>query len=211
VDAPESHTVLLHKPLGCVTARRDASHPTVLDCLPPEYAALHPVGRLDRDTEGLLLLTDDGRLTAHLTHPSSHVPKTYAFWAIGELSEAALLRLRSGLLLLPDPTPTLPAEAEVTAHSTLYRIAAQIPPAYRERLLKNRDLPVTAGTLTVCEGRTHQVRRMLRAVGCSVIRLQRIALGPLTLGDLPPGAWRELTQAEVAALWKDVTPSVRES
>lgn len=199
----QSCTVLLNKPIGCVTARRDATHRTVLDCLPSSLASLHPIGRLDRDTEGLLLLTDDGRLTAHLTHPSHHVPKTYAFWAIGELSEEALQRLRTGLLLPPDPTPTLPAAATVTDHSTLYRITEQIPPAYRSQLLKNRDLPVTAGTLTICEGRTHQVRRMLRAVGCSVICLRRIALGSLTLGDLPSGAWRELTQEEIAALWNE--------
>lgn len=195
-------TILLHKPWGCVTARRDGTHLTVMDYLPPAMLQLHPVGRLDRDTEGLLLLTDDGRLTAHLTRPERHVSKTYAFWAMGDLSPDALARLENGLLLPPDPIPTLPASAAVTGHSTLYQIAEQIPPVYRTRLLKNRDMPVVAGTLTLVEGRTHQVRRMLRAVGCSIIRLRRIALGNLTLGDLLPGTWRELTRAEVAALWE---------
>ena len=195
-------TILLHKPADCVTARRDARHSTVLDLLPPALERLHPVGRLDRDTEGLLLLTDDGRLTAHLTQPAHQVPKTYAFWAMGELDEARLRQLEGGLLLPPDPTPTRPARAAVTARSTLWQIADEIPPRYREKLLKNRDLPVVAGTLTLTEGRTHQVRRMLRAVGCSVIRLRRVALGSLTLGALPPGAWRELTADEVAALWR---------
>ena len=194
-------TILLHKPLDVVTARQDARHPTVLDLLPPQLRHLHPVGRLDRDTEGLLLLTDDGKLTAHLTRPEHHVEKSYAFWATNDLSESALERLERGLLLPPDPRPTLPAKAAVTGRSTLYQIADQIPPRYREKLLKNRDIPVVAGTLTLTEGRTHQVRRMLRAVGCSVIRLRRVCLGPLRLGDLPCGAWRPLEEAEITALW----------
>ncbi len=194
-------TILLHKPLDCVTARRDDRHRTVLDLLPPGLQHLHPIGRLDRDTEGLLLLTDDGRLTARLTRPEHHVSKTYAFWALGQLDDNKLRRLESGLLLPPDPTPTLPARAAVTGCSTLYQIAGEIPPRYRDKLLKNRDVPVVAGTLTITEGRTHQVRRMLRAVGCSVIRLRRTAIAALELGDLPPGAWRELTEDELASLW----------
>lgn len=193
-------TILLHKPLDCVTARRDDHHTTVLDYLPAELQHLHPIGRLDRDTEGLLLLTDDGKLTTHLTRPEHHVAKIYAFWALGELDADKLSQLENGLLLPPDPQPTLPAKAAVTACSTLYQIADEIPPRYREKLLKNRDVPVVAGTLTLTEGRTHQVRRMLRAVGCSVIRLRRVAIGPLQLGDLPAGQWRELREEEVASL-----------
>ena len=194
-------TVLLHKPPDCVTARRDERHTTVLDYLPPELQHLHPIGRLDRDTEGLLLLTDDGKLTAHLTRPEHHVAKTYTFWALGELDDEKLHRLENGLMLPPDPNPTLPAKASVTARSTLWQIADEIPPRYRDKLLKNRDVLVVAGTLTLTEGRTHQVRRMLRAVGCSVIRLRRIAIGPLQLGDLPAGQWRELTEDEVSAFY----------
>ena len=194
-------TVLLYKPLGCVTARRDDRHRTVLDCLPPQLAGLHPVGRLDRDTEGLLLLTDDGALTARLTRPEWHVAKTYAFWALGTLDEPAQQRLRTGLLLPPDPAPTRPAGLRITGQSTLYQSAGVIPPDYRQRLMKNRDLPVTIGELTLTEGRTHQVRRMLRAVGCSVVCLRRVALGPLTLGSLPAGAWRPLTPEEERALY----------
>ena len=193
--------VLLHKPWGCVTARRDDRHPTVMDCLPPELGGLHPVGRLDRDTEGLLLLTDDGALTARLTRPEHHVPKTYAFWALGTLPPEALTRLREGVYLPPDPVPTRPARVELTGVSSLYQIAGEIPPPYRARLLKNRDLPAVSGELTLTEGRTHQVRRMLRAVGCSVVRLRRVALGPLTLGSLPAGAWRPLTPEEERALY----------
>lgn len=194
-------TILLHKPWGCVTARRDDRHPTVMDCLPTDLQYLHPVGRLDRDTEGLLLLTDNGALTAHLTHPAHQVPKTYAFWALGDLSTDKLCQLESGLLLPPDSMPTRPAQARVTRRSTLYQIAEQIPPPYRAKLLKNRDLPVIAGELSITEGRTHQVRRMLRAVGCAVVRLRRVALGSLVLGELPAGGWRRLDVAEEAALW----------
>ena len=194
-------TVLLYKPLGCVTARRDDRHRTVLECLPAQLAGLHPVGRLDRDTEGLLLLTDDGALTARLTRPERHVAKTYAFWALGTLDEPAQQRLRTGLLLPPDPAPTRPAGLRITGQSTLHQSAGVIPPDYRQRLMKNRDLPVTIGELTLTEGRTHQVRRMLRAVGCAVIRLRRVALGPLDLGVLQPGQWRALTPEEEQALW----------
>lgn len=194
-------TVLLYKPLGCVTARRDDRHRTVMDCLPQQLAGLHPVGRLDRDTEGLLLLTGDGALTAHLTRPERHVSKTYAFWVLGTLDEPARQRLQAGLLLPPDPEPTRPAILCVTGQSTLYQSAGIIPPDYRQRLLKNRDLPVTNGELTLTEGRTHQVRRMMRAVGCTVIRLRRVALGPLTLGSMQPGQWRALTAEEEQSLW----------
>lgn len=197
-------TILLHKPLDCVTARRDAQHRTVLDFLPPEWQHLHPIGRLDRDTEGLLLLTDDGQLTARLTCPDWHIPKTYFFWALGYLDDAKIHKLETGLLLPPDPNPTLPANATTIETSTLYQIADEIPPRYRHQLLKNRDIPVVSGTLTITEGRTHQIRRMLRAVGCSTICLRRIALGPLRLGDLPSGHWRPLSAAELTALYSDV-------
>lgn len=195
-------TILLHKPWGCVTARRDDRHTTVMDYLPAELQHLHPVGRLDRDTEGLLLLTDNGALTAHLTHPTHQVPKTYAFWALGNLSAEKLCRLENGLLLPPDPVPTRQAQARVTQRNTLDQITDQIPPPYREKLLKNRNLPVVAGSLTITEGRTHQVRRMLRAVDCAVIRLRRVALGSVVLGELPAGDWRRLDEAEEVALWQ---------
>ena len=127
--------------------------------------------------------------------------KTYAFWALGTLDEPAQQRLRTGLLLPPDPAPTRPAGLRITGQSTLHQSAGVIPPDYRQKLMKNRDLPVTIGELTLTEGRTHQVRRMLRAVGCAVIRLRRVALGPLDLGGLQPGQWRILTPEEEQALW----------
>lgn len=141
-------------------------------------ARLHPVGRLDADTEGLLLLTNDGELTHALTHPSHEVGKTYHAWVRGVPGPQALRRLREGLAI--EGRRTSPARA---------------------RLLRK---DVAAGEaqveVEIHEGRKRQVRHMLAAVGHPVTRLKRVRIGPLALGSLPAGTWRFLTAREVAAL-----------
>jgi 16S rRNA pseudouridine516 synthase len=133
------------------------------------------VGRLDRDTSGLLLLTDDGALNHRLTSPRSHLPKTYHATLAADLDGSEAARFASGTLLLSgDDTPLAPA--------TLTSIDAR------------------TAELTITEGRYHQVRRMFAAVGNHVSALQRVAMADLTLGDLSPGAWRLLTDAERALL-----------
>jgi 23S rRNA pseudouridine2605 synthase len=135
-----------------------------------------PVGRLDGDTSGLLLFTNDTRFADLVTNPVSHVPKTYVVEARPRLDDAALERLRAGVELADGPTR--PAEVE---------------------RLGDRGRS-TRFAITITEGRNRQVRRMVREVGARVERLQRTRIGPLALGDLPLGAWRSLAPAEVRAL-----------
>lgn len=173
VEAPAGpRTFALHKPRGLVTSAADErGRRTVFSLLPP-VPGLHPVGRLDLDSEGLLLLTTDGDLTLHLTHPRFGHAKTYRVWCVGgSPASEALQRLRDGVLL-DDGW----ARAEAV-----------------------RPLPGGA-ELVLREGRKRQVRRMLQAVGAPVERLLRTRVGTVALGDLAPGAWRELTADEVERL-----------
>src|SRR5919107_3389059 len=172
--APRRVVYAVHKPAGVVSTARDThGRPTVVDLVPGVATRLYPVGRLDADTTGLILLTNDGALANHLTHPRYEVPKTYrAKVASPPVGERALQRLRDGVEL--DDGPTAPAQV--------------------------RRLRPDVIELTIREGRNHQVRRMCEAVGHPVIGLRRVAFGPLALGDLPAGGHRRLTPAEVERL-----------
>ena len=164
--------VLLHKPAGVVTTVRDPQgRPTVID-LVPNASRVVPVGRLDVDTTGALLLTNDGPLAHRLAHPRYGVEKVYEAEVKGEPSAEALQRLREGIEL--DDGPTAPARARRLGPSTV--------------------------ELTLHEGRKHQVKRMLAAVGHPVTRLHRSAYAGLTLEGLEPGRWRELEPSEVERL-----------
>lgn len=163
---------LLNKPAGVVTTAADPqSRPTVVDLVPDE-PRVYPVGRLDADTEGLLVLTNDGDLAHRLTHPSFGVDKEYLAEVEGTPGRGTLRRLREGVDL--DDGPTAPAKASLVGDHTL--------------------------RITIHEGRNRQVRRMCEAVGHPVRRLVRVRIGPLSDRHLAPGAWRVLTQAEVRAL-----------
>jgi pseudouridine synthase len=169
--------VALHKPAGILTTRHDPrGRPHVFDLLPDLGVRLHPVGRLDYDTEGLVLLTSDGEVTYALTHPSHQVPRVYHVLVDGPAVADAVARLRQGAELEDGPAR---------------------PEAVR-RLRDEGD--ATWLTLTLREGRYREVRRLCRATGFRVRRLLRVAFGPVRLGALAPGAWRELTREEVAAL-----------
>jgi 23S rRNA pseudouridine2605 synthase len=168
---------LLNKPRGVVTTASDPQgRPTVIDLLPLE-PRVFPVGRLDADTEGLLLLTNDGDLTHRLTHPSFGVEKEYLVEVEGTPSPGALRRLREGVEL--EDGLTAPAQASLVPPHTL--------------------------RITIHEGRNRQVRRMCKAVGHPVVRLVRTRIGPLAERRLAPGEWRPLTLAEVRGLESAVT------
>jgi 23S rRNA pseudouridine2605 synthase len=167
-------TYLLHKPVGVVSTARDThGRRTVLDLVPAPGGRLYPVGRLDADSSGLILLSNDGELTERLTHPRHEVPKTYrALLGGAPVSRDALSRLRAGVEL--DDGPTAPAKA---------------------RLLSPRELE-----LTIHEGRNRQVRRMCAAVGHPVLELTRVRFGPLTLDGLAEGEHRRLRERELELL-----------
>jgi 23S rRNA pseudouridine2605 synthase len=173
VRAPGARVVYaLHKPAGVVSTARDThGRRTVVD-LVPSAQRLYPVGRLDADTTGLILLTNDGALAHTLTHPSFEVPRTYRARVEGRPGERALQALREGIEL--EDGRTAPA---------------------RVRLVGTHELE-----LTIHEGRKRQVRRMCEAVGHRVVALRRVAFGPLRLGDLGAGHHRRLTAAEVEGL-----------
>ena len=172
---------LLNKPAGVVTTASDPQgRPTVVGLVPAE-PRVFPVGRLDADTEGLLLLTNDGDLTHRLTHPSFGVEKEYLAEVDGTPTRGELRRLREGVEL--DDGPTAPAKASLQPPNLL--------------------------TLVIHEGRNRQVRRMCDAIGHPVRRLVRVRIGPITDRRLRPGAWRELTTAEVRALETAVAAGTR--
>ncbi len=185
-EAPPRRRLMLHKPPGILVSRRDErGRPTVYDLLPGAPPELRYAGRLDRDSEGLLLLTTDGRLAFRLTHPRYGVEKVYEATVEGEPQPGALATLRRGVAL--EDGTTAPARARLLGRP---RGAAG---ARRSRV-----------RLVLHEGRKRQVRRMLEAVGHPVARLVRTRLGPLELGTLPPGSARELTPAEIDALYRAV-------
>jgi 23S rRNA pseudouridine2605 synthase len=170
---------LLNKPLGVVATASDPhGRPTVVGLVPPE-PRVFPVGRLDADTEGLLLLTNDGDLAHRLAHPSYGIEKEYLAEVEGRPSAGALRRLRTGVDL--DDGRTAPARASLV----------------QERGVR----------LVIHEGRNRQVRRMCEAVGHPVRRLVRVRIGPLADRDLPPGRYRPLAPDEVRALWAAVATS----
>lgn len=170
---------LFHKPSGCVTAKQDNLHKTVMDYFPEDIRKdVAPVGRLDFDTEGLLLLTNDGPLTHHLLSPTHHIPKTYFAVLDKEVPPEAIQLFQDGIHI-GDDKPCLPAELEIC---------------------RNQQQEGYCATLTIHEGRFHQVKRMFEAVGCNVTYLKRISMGSLTLGDLPLGEYRKLTSEELGAL-----------
>ena len=173
--------LMLHKPAGVVSATEDNRKKTVLDLVRPEDRknGLFPVGRLDKDTEGLLLLTDDGELAHRLLSPKKHVDKTYYAKIDGQVTEEHVKQFREGLDI-GDEKKTLPAVLTI--------------------LLSG---PVSEIEVTIHEGRFHQIKRMFEAVGCKVTYLKRLSMGSLVLDEtLPLGEYRSLTEAELEGLTK---------
>ncbi|MBP2001265.1 16S rRNA pseudouridine516 synthase [Paenibacillus shirakamiensis] len=176
--------IMLHKPAGVVSATEDQRDRTVIDLLPEQYKCfeLFPVGRLDKDTEGLLLLTNDGQLAHDLLSPRKHVPKTYFAKVEGHVGDREAQRFVDGVTL-DDGYKTLPAHLQVLQH------------------VEKDDRKLSLIELTISEGKFHQVKRMFEAVDSKVLFLKRISMGSLALDEeLPLGASRELHPEELASL-----------
>ncbi len=169
---------MLHKPCGVVTAVKDARDKTVLDLLPSvRRSDLSPVGRLDKDTEGLLLITNDGALSHRLLSPKKHVAKTYYAEIAGRVTEETVQHMHSGINI-GDETLTAPADLKVLESGEKSRVE-----------------------ITITEGRYHQIKRMFEAEGMAVEYLKRLSMGPLVLDpELAPGACRHLTEDELRQL-----------
>jgi 23S rRNA pseudouridine2605 synthase len=169
--------IALNKPKACVCTRRDPEkRRTVGDLLPPEWGDLYPVGRLDYDTEGLLFLTNDGELCLHLTHPRYRVRKRYVATIQGRVTEGQLHPFTRGVLQAGE---RLKAERVRLVHVSNARSVVE---------------------LELAEGRNREVRRLFESQGLRVLGLRRTQVGPVKLGELPPGRWRVLTEAEIEAL-----------
>ena len=183
VDGRLVRHVLLHKPAGLLTAARDKKQLTVMDLLPEVYTAIGcmPVGRLDKDTTGLLLLTTDGEMNHRLLAPGRHVDKTYRATVDGPLNEGHIAAFAAGI--------RVPADGKEPAFD-----------AAPARLTLEGE---NVGVLTIHEGKFHQVKRMFRTQEREVTQLHRLTFGSLELGDVPEGSWRELTEEEVAHLRAD--------
>ncbi len=184
---PPATYLLLHKPRGILSTCHDPwQRPTVIDLLPPTHhqRGLHPVGRLDADTTGALLLTNDGQLTHRLTHPRHHISKVYRVWIQGKPSPTVLQQWRQGIML--DNRFTLPAQVRVMP-----------------TILK--DVNSTCLEVILREGRNRQIRRVAEQLGYPVVHLHRIQMGPIHLTnsqgkELPSGQYRSLTPAEIDGL-----------
>lgn len=187
---PTARTLVFNKPHGVLPCFTDpAGRPTLADfvSVPGVYAA----GRLDRDSEGLMVLTSDGTLAHYLTDPRHNLPKVYLAQVERLPDDAAVGRLAQGILL--KGTGTRPAEVQVlTAAPALPD--RPVPIRYR------KSVPTSWLRITLREGMNRQVRRMTAAVGHPTVRLVRIAMGPVALGDLQPGRWRDLTSSEMAQI-----------
>ena len=194
---------MFNKPRGCITARRDHRHKTVMDYFPPELRTkLHPLGRLDLDTEGLMIVTDDGMLDCAVMQPDRHVAKKYYFWAIGEPDDTTIASLEKGVVI-EEGSVTKPAKVCIISKAQIQDICHVLGERYRAKLMKNPTVPVFDGYLTITEGKKHQVKRMLKAVGCCVVYLKRVEMGALALDpQLLPGEYRHLTQKELEDLCK---------
>ncbi len=169
--------IMLNKPRGYVTTVSDElDRRCVMDLLEEVGERVYPIGRLDRNSEGLLLLTNDGNFANGIMHPSRHVSKTYRVTVRPPVTEEQLVTMSGGIVL--DGRKTLPANIVVLTNEA-ERVVLQI---------------------TIREGRNRQIRRMCEAVGLPVVRLKRTAVGPLKLGMLKPGAWRDLTPEELRAM-----------
>ena len=170
--------LLLNKPIGYITSAKDQfDRPTVIDLISGINVRLYPVGRLDYDTEGLLILTNDGDLTFKITHPSHNVTKTYTALVDGRVQEEAVEIFKQGIVI--DDYKTAPANLEIIKYI-------------------NKD---TLVNITIHEGKNRQVRKMCDAIGHSVLRLKRTSIGALKLGDLSTGHYRHLSKEEIDYLY----------
>ena len=173
----EKHYLAYNKPVGEVTTVSDPEgRATVMDRFRDYPVRLFPVGRLDYDSEGLLLLTNDGDLMNKVLHPSFEIQKSYLTKVSNNVSDQEIRMLRKGVII--DGKLTSPAEVRLIRHDTF-----------------STDL-----LITIHEGRNRQVRKMIEAVGHQVVRLKRVRFGPVQLGDLPSGMWRKLTDEEIQKL-----------
>jgi 16S rRNA pseudouridine516 synthase len=187
---------MLNKPAGIISASEDSREETVVDLITERKRKdLFPAGRLDRDTEGLMLITNNGALAHRMLSPKHHVDKTYYAVIMGDVSDDAVKSFADGLVL-PDGLECMPADLEI-----LSKVTDDLYAAIENESLENSVM--TEVNITIREGKFHQIKRMFEAIGCEVMYLKRLTMGTLTLDEsLLPGEYRRLTDEEVDSLLK---------
>ncbi len=176
----KKYYIMLNKPIGYVTTVSDEQgRPTVMELISDISKRVYPVGRLDFNTEGLLLMTNDGDFTYKITHPKHKLNKTYEVWVSGKAEQNAIRKLEQGVYI--DGKKTFPATVDVIDHTKASALLS----------------------ITIHEGRNRQIRKMCASVGFKVMNLKRVSEGGLSLGHLPIGKWRHLTDAEVKLILKN--------
>ncbi len=191
---------MLNKPGGVVTATRDKTSETVMDLFPEDIReGLFPIGRLDRDTEGLLLITDDGDFAFRMLRPEFGITKRYFFRAFGEISEDKIKKLETGGILFGNGESARPAFLSDINPSTVQSDIGHIPEEDRAHCLKNPNGKTFSAVITVTEGKRHEVKLLLKSIGCKIFYLRRISMGKFVLDPmLKPGEFRKFTSEEVA-------------
>lgn len=205
IEFKEKVYYMFNKPMGCITATKDNENKTVFDYLSSDIKGVFHVGRLDKDTEGLLLLTNDGEFEHSLMHPDKHINKTYFFWALGTIGEKDKKSLEEGIYLEKGKVLAKPAKIVIYKQGNYLEFKDEIHIDSLSNIDKSKYNPkVVAGYLTISEGKKHQVKRMLKQIGCYVVYLKRVAIGDLELDEsLKKGEYRELTKREIDILIKD--------
>ena len=191
---------MLNKPGGVVTATRDKNSKTVMDCFPEEIRnGLFPVGRLDRDTEGLLIITDDGDFAFRMLRPEFGIEKRYFFRAFGEINEEKIKKLENGGVLYGNGEKARPAFLSDIILSTVSEDSVFIPEEDRAHALKNPGGKTFSAVITVSEGKRHEVKLLLKSIGCKIFYLKRISMGKFVLDkNLEPGEFREFFPEEIS-------------
>lgn len=178
-----------------------------MDYFPEQIRNTHfPVGRLDKDTEGLLLITNDGRLTKAILTPENKIEKNYYFLAVGSIDEESRRRVEAGVKIYKNrEEPTAPSKIDIISCRTLGDVKNMLSESDRKTAVRKPDLPVVEGTVKVTEGKKHEVKRMIRFAGAKVVYLKRIKIANLELdGSLEKGEYRPLTKAELISLKSEI-------
>lgn len=201
---------MFNKPSGCITARKDDNDTTIMEYFKDiKTEGLFPVGRLDKDTEGLLIITNDGEFDHMLMHPDNHVEKTYFFWAFGTLEESNIEKFKKGIYINnkndeKNIVMTKPSKIEILNDGYYEDYKDKLKNInYKKISIKKEKQKIISGYITISEGKKHQVKRMLKYFNCYVIYLKRVKIGNLNLdNNLKPGEYRKLFQNEIEMINK---------
>lgn len=205
VEGKEKKYYMLNKPAGYITATKDKLHKTVFDLFEEEMDGIFHIGRLDKDTEGVLLFTNDGEFEHKIMYPDKHIDKTYFFIALGNIDDEKKKALENGVYINKGEVLTKEAEINnIRNFSNILQLGTEIKEKIDINEISYIDQKIVCGELIIKEGKKHQVKKMLKAVGCKVIFLQRIAIGNLVLDKkLKLGEYKKLSEKDKEKIFEE--------